>query len=603
MAEHNTRSKTIDGAILHLTQNQSVLTTAQNELNSKLDSIIARLSQVNHTSPKSQSPPSSSSMFFKPHMNLEVPQFDGHDATGWIFKITQFFEYHSTPEEDRLKFQWVQKNGMIPSWSIFLHALETRFAPSYYEDPCGLLFKLTQSGTVNDYLTEFEQLASRVMGLPPSFLLSCFVSGLSPEIKREVLTLQPLTFTQAAALAKLQEDKFHYAKRPPASLSVLATPDFRFSVTASRALFFPSATHTFQDQLQETFSRGNVCVTTATKSSILATNARHETEVDSTTLSDSLAPPDPDPLHAHDVQNELSSAQISFNAHSGLPAPEALRLLGRISKKQVTVLVDGGSTHNFIQDREAKFLNLPLQPTPTLKVMIDNGSVIKCHQFCPAVPISIQGHIFTVDLHVLPINGADVVLSIQWLKTLSPIVTDYSQMTMRFDREGRTVELSATSSSSPQDISAHQLKRLFQTNSVAAYFHIQISPTSFPSQPTTATLPTHSHPQLSSLLHKYQSLFLFPTSLPPTRQTDHHIHLLPNSSPVTVRPYRYPHFQKCEIEKQIEEVLHIGLIHPTLNSISVKDKFPLPTIDELLDELGGARWFSKLDLRQGFHQI
>uniref|UniRef100_A0A151UII3 Retrovirus-related Pol polyprotein from transposon 17.6 n=1 Tax=Cajanus cajan TaxID=3821 RepID=A0A151UII3_CAJCA len=171
-----------------------------------------------------------------------------------------------------------------------------------------------------------------------------------------------------------------------------------------------------------------------------------------------------------------------------------------------------------------------------------------------------------------------------------------------------------------------RLKRIFQTNSGAAYYHIQVLPSS-PTLHTTSL--THPIPLISSLLLKYQPLFLPPHSLPPTRYTDHHIHLLPNSSPVNVRPYRYPHYQKCEIEKQIEEMLHSGLIQPSnspfsssvllvkkkdgswrfcvdyraLNSISVKDRFPLPTIDELLDELGGAQWFSKLDLRQGFHQI
>ncbi|WVZ03423.1 hypothetical protein V8G54_024229 [Vigna mungo] len=136
-------------------------------------------------------------------------------------------------------------------------------------------------------------------------------------------------------------------------------------------------------------------------------------------------------------------------------------------------------------------------------------------------------------------------------------------------------------------------------------------------------------PQIATLLHKYSQLFPKPTSLPPSRSMDHQIHLLPNSSPVSVRPYRYPHFQKAEIEKQIEEMLYDGMIQHShspfsslvllvkkkdgswrfcvdfraLNVITIKDKFPIPTIDEFLDELEGASWFSKLDLRQGYHQI
>ncbi|XP_017416580.1 uncharacterized protein LOC108327382 [Vigna angularis] len=110
---------------------------------------------------------------------------------------------------------------------------------------------------------------------------------------------------------------------------------------------------------------------------------------------------------------------------------------------------------------------------------------------------------------------------------------------------------------------------------------------------------------------------------------DHQIHLLSNSSPVSVRPYRYPHFQKVEIEKQIEEMLFDGMIQPShslfsssillvkkkdgswrfcvdfraLNVITIKDKFRIPTINVFLDELEGASWFLKLDLQQGYHQI
>ncbi|MCI42167.1 retrotransposon-derived protein PEG10-like, partial [Trifolium medium] len=110
-------------------------------------------------------------------IKLDIPRFDGSDPMGWIFKINQFFDYHLTPDEQRLRiasfymdgealpwFQWMHSNGQILTWPSFLHALETRFAPSQYEDPKGALFKLTQTGSVKDYQGQFELLANRITG-------------------------------------------------------------------------------------------------------------------------------------------------------------------------------------------------------------------------------------------------------------------------------------------------------------------------------------------------------------------------------------------------------------------------------------------------------
>ena len=188
-------------------------------------------------------------------MKLDVPRFDGSDPSGWIFKIQQFFAYHSTPDSERLTiasfymegpalawFQWLMRNHQLTTWQSFLEALDVRFSHSPYEDPTGLLFKLTQIGTVTEYLTQFEAIANRIVGLSLSLLLSCFISGLDPDIRREVKMLQPLTMVHAVGLARLQEEKLADTRRPS-----------RHRATPSPQPYFPPNPPTIPLSSQPTF--------------------------------------------------------------------------------------------------------------------------------------------------------------------------------------------------------------------------------------------------------------------------------------------------------------------------------------------------------------
>ena len=103
-------------------------------------------------------------------------------------------------------FQWMYRNGQLCSWQHMLDALETSFAPTAFDEPHGKLFKLTETTSVSAFLTDFEAV-NRVTGLPSSFLLSCFISGLKADIRHEGVAQQPSTLSQAVGLARLQEEK------------------------------------------------------------------------------------------------------------------------------------------------------------------------------------------------------------------------------------------------------------------------------------------------------------------------------------------------------------------------------------------------------------
>ena len=98
---------------------------------------------------------------------------------------------------------------------------------------------------------------------------------------------------------------------------------------------------------------------------------------------------------------------------------------GTCSEQPVMVLIDGGSTHNFIKSTIANKLSLLIVCISAFQVFVGNGASIECTAKCVGLPIVIQGHVFTMDLYVLDLKGADIVLGVQWMMGLGTIRTNY----------------------------------------------------------------------------------------------------------------------------------------------------------------------------------
>lgn len=107
-------------------------------------------------------------------------------------------------------------------------------------------------------------------------------------------------------------------------------------------------------------------------------------------------------------------------------------------------------------------------------VMVGNGEKLECTGACSQVPVILISAQFSIHFFVLPISGANIVLGVQWLKTLGPIVTDYAKLNMQFEWQGNTINLQGIHAHSISQISSHHLKRMHSTKSTTKFYHLEI---------------------------------------------------------------------------------------------------------------------------------
>ncbi|KAJ0103623.1 hypothetical protein Patl1_06047 [Pistacia atlantica] len=109
-----------------------------------------------------------------------------------------------------------------------------------------------------------------------------------------------------------------------------------------------------------------------------------------------------------------------------------MRILGHVNGYVVVILIDTGSTHNFMDLSIQLRAHLPSQSTLGLLVRVANGDTLFSIGKCEDIQFHMQGNTFRIDFYVLTLGECDIVLGVQWLRTLGPILWDFVQLRMEF---------------------------------------------------------------------------------------------------------------------------------------------------------------------------
>nr|CAJ00278.1 hypothetical protein [Lotus japonicus] len=615
---------------------------------------------------------------------LDFPKFSKDDVDSWIAKCERFFALDGTPEGERVavasiamdesSFRWFQglEQGTVGrvTWPEFAAALRTRFGVEF-ESPMEELKRLVQQGNLEEYHEAFDNLACRTE-LSESLKLQCYLGGLNPELCTGVKMFGPRTLLEAMRIAKLQERSLELLHKKSNSVTktysnwserkgvapvtvekkaierktvrennqegILGKPNYTFQKKLTPKEMDEHRTQNLCFFCHEKYTPGHDCPQRK-KSQVffMAVDGLESEE-----LLEGVEQESRPEVNVPKVSlNALHGDSISLDALDGDSEYPMMRLTGWLGKKRIFVLIDTGSTHNFINQKLCHEGLSKIKCLQPVKITVADGGIIQGTGWCEGISWKMQGYTFTDNAIAIPLSSCDLILGMQWLRQRGKISWDFTNLIMEFAMGTEMVRLQAMEEKENKLVTAAKLHHMVGEDKFS--FLLQILPCFQEVACCTIKATESGNSGLSSeggneelqahkeaILQDYSDVFEEPAQLPPFRGIhDHKIILKDGSNPVSLRPYRYPPAQKDVIDKMVKELLESGVIQPSsspfaspivlvkkkdgswrmcvdyrkLNDMTVKAKFPIPLVEDLLDELGGAKIFSKLDLRAGYHQL
>ena len=288
-------------------------------------------------------------------------------------------------------------------------------------------------------------------------------------------------------------------------------------------------------------------------------------------------------------------------------------------------LIDSGCEEIVLSREYAQKLKIKSKMT-NLKAELWDGTLVPMNLCTENLVLTIGPAQFTIRPYIVDWIGYDIILGKSWLTEVNPII-DWKENRMGIKMGGQVLTLDAEATENGEShltfiLSSKQFNRLARKRN-SRLFHVLLRPSE-----SNDLEVDHNH-EINGLLKKYEDVFNRPQGMPPKRDIEMKIQLEKDTKPVMGPLYKLSVAELAEMKKQLTKALENGYIRPSispwgspvlftnkkdgglrmcidyrvLNKKTIKNQVPIPRIDEVWDQVGGAKYFSTLDLKEGYHQI
>ncbi|GKA42691.1 putative reverse transcriptase domain-containing protein, partial [Tanacetum coccineum] len=290
-----------------------------------------------------------------------------------------------------------------------------------------------------------------------------------------------------------------------------------------------------------------------------------------------------------------------------------------------SMLFDSGADRSFVSSTFSALLDItPTTLDTSYAIELADGRISETNIVLRGCTLGLLGHPFDIDLMPVELGSFDVIIGMDWLaKYHALIICDEKVVRIPYGNEVLIIRGDNCDNGSKLNIISCTKTQKYIEKGCQVYL-VQVT--------TKKGEDKSEERRLEDVPIVQEFPIVFPEDLPglpPARQVEFQIDLVPGAAPVARAPYRLAPAEMQELSTQLQELSDRGFIRPSsspwgapvlfvkkkdgsfrmcidyreLNKLTVKNRYPLPRIDDLFDQLQGSRVYSKIDLRSGYHQL